>query len=76
MIRKKVRWSSDTDSIEGPCLVCQGTVYFVIPRDRVSPTFLYHATCDPMTQIRQHLKTVEIPLLAPEFTLRKPLPTA
>lgn len=70
MMRRHTSWSNFVDDVEGPCVVCGGTVRFVLPSDRPDPALLYHSTCDPIQQIRERLKTIHPPPLAPEFTIK------
>jgi len=81
MKRGHVSWSNFTDYIEGPCVVCGVEVHFVIPADRPSPSLLYHATCEVMPVLREHLKTATPPPLPVEYTVVKakavtPIPAA
>lgn len=71
MKRGHVSWSNFTDYIEGPCAVCGVEVRFVIPADRPDPSLLYHATCDVMGALREHLKTATPPPLPIEYTVLK-----
>jgi len=70
MQRAHVSWSNFTDRVEGPCVVCGKDVDFVIPADRPSPAFLYHATCNPIAVLREKLKTATPPALPPSDTIR------
>jgi hypothetical protein len=71
MKRGHVSWSNFTDFVEGPCVVCGNEVRFVLPADRPDPALLYHATCDPMPVLRQQLKSLSVPALPSEYTVRK-----
>jgi len=70
MKRTSSSWSNATDIVEGPCVVCQQPVKFVLPFDRKDPAFLAHPTCDVMPLLREKLKSVNPPVLPGEFTLR------
>ena len=70
MNRQHSSWSNFTDVVEGPCVVCNQEVHFVIPADREDPTILYHATCDPIGVIRVNLKTKTVPPMNPSETIR------
>ncbi len=69
MKRTHSSWSNSTDIVEGPCVVCQQPVRYVIPFDRPDPVLLAHPTCDVMPALREKLRSVNPPVLPGEFTL-------
>lgn len=70
MKRYHTSWSNFTDIIEGPCVVCNVEVRFLIPADRPSPSILFHPTCDVMPALREKLKAATPPPLPPSDTIR------
>ncbi len=70
MKRSHVSWSNFTDTVEGPCIVCNVEVRYLIPSDRSDPAFLYHPTCNVMPALREKLKAATPSPLPPGETIR------
>ncbi len=70
MKRRHVSWSNFADVIEGPCVVCQTEVRYLLPADRPDPALLCHPTCDIMPALREKLKAATPPPLPPGETIR------